>query len=336
MAQAATVEAQLVHTRQTGAASDWPRKSPDPSGITYNPQTGQLIISDGEVEETPVYRGTNLFVSTLQGAQVNAGGTSVPWSYEPVGVGYRPSDGHLFVSDDDKDRIFQVSSAGTDGIYGTSDDGAVTSFSTRFIPNSGNNDAEDVALDVSMSNNGHVLVIDGTNKEVFDYGPGTNGTFDALKGSGGDDTVTQFDLGKHGALDPEGIAYHPGRDTILALDFKTKKVYELNRRGELQNVISIAQANPRKAAGIALAPASNGSGATNLYIVDRGVDNDSDPNENDGRFYEMSVTFPPLTGGTTNQPPAVNAGADSTVTLPGPATLNGSVTDPEGKTVTAA
>ncbi|MGQ4818307.1 hypothetical protein ACQ1ZK_14310, partial [Enterococcus faecium] len=47
-------------------------------------------------------------------------------------------------------------------------------------------------------------------------------------------------------------------------------------------------------AGIALAPASDGSGAQHLYIVDRGVDNDFNPDENDGRFYEMAVTFPPL------------------------------------------
>ncbi len=110
------------------------------------------------------------------------------------------------------------------------------------------------------------------------------------------------------------------------LDDTSAKIYELNRQGGLLNTVSITAAAPRKAAGITLAPASNGSGAQNLYIVDRGVDNDSNPSENDGRFYEMSVTLPPLSGGT-NTAPVVNAGPDQTVTQPASATLNGTVND---------
>ena len=106
-----------------------------------------------------------------------------------------------------------------------------------------------------------------------------------------------FDVGQYGAQDPEGIEYYPGRNTILVLDDTSATIYELNRQGGLLNTVSITAASPRKAAGITLAPASNGSGAQNLYIVDRGVDNDSNPSENDGRFYEMSVTLPPLAGG---------------------------------------
>jgi hypothetical protein len=52
-AQAAELPATLVKTTWTGGPnSTWAVPSPDPSGITYNPRTNTLLISDGEVEET--------------------------------------------------------------------------------------------------------------------------------------------------------------------------------------------------------------------------------------------------------------------------------------------
>ncbi len=59
----------------------------------------------------------------------------------------------------------------------------------------------------------------------------------------------------------------------------------------------------------------------NLYIVDRGVDNDSDPRENDGRVFEFTL---PSNG---NQPPVVNAGADQTIIFPAAATLDATAND---------
>ena len=318
-AQAAALTAVLVAQHSTSA---WGRPSPDPSGITYDPTTNQLIIADGEVDEMPpYYAGTNLFVSSLTGVQSASfpGGTTEPWSYEPTGISYRSSNGHVYVSDDDMDRIFDVAPS-ADGLYGTPDD-SVTSFSTRPI----GGDSEDVTVDMDVTNNGHLLVIDGVSKSIYDYGPGPNGTFDGRPPTG-DDTVLTIDVGQYGAQDPEGIEYYPGRNTLLVLDHTSKKIYELTRQGALLNTVDISAAVSRKAAGMTLAPASNGSGAQNLYIVDRGVDNDSNPNENDGRFYEMSVTFPPLSGGT-NTGPVVNAGPDLTVTQPAAATLNGTIND---------
>jgi hypothetical protein len=326
-AGAAAVTAAVVHTRWI---STWPVPSPDPSGITYDSTTGRLIISDAEVDEMPLYQGKNLFVSTLAGAQVAPGGTSLPWSKEPTGVGLRATDRTLFVSDDDQDRIFQVA-PGADGVHGTGDD-TIRSFSTAGI---GNTDPEDVAVDLEVTNDGHLLVIDGVGKEVWDYGPGTDG----LLGTP-DDQVRHFDVRVHGALDPEGIAYHPGRGTIMVLDQDSRKIYELDRRPVLLNTISIAPANAVKAAGLAVAPASNGSGAWNLYVVDRGVDNNDDPTENDGRFYELSVSLPPVSGGVANAAPVVDAGPDTSGKPATSIALSGSVTDdglPSGRlTVTWA
>ncbi|MFB3110557.1 MAG: PKD domain-containing protein, partial [Gemmatimonadales bacterium] len=57
--------------------------------------------------------------------------------------------------------------------------------------------------------------------------------------------------------------------------------------------------------------------------TERGVDNNSDPKENDGKIYEMTLS--PISTGNT--PPVVSAGPDQNVTLPGDATLGRTVSD---------
>lgn len=274
----ATISATLVATHSTAA---WGVPSPDPAGITYDPANHRLVISDSEVDETPLYKGTNIFFAGLTGQQTstNVGWTTEPWSFEPTGIS-RLTAGMSLVSDDDKDRVFLVST-GTNG----KPTGTPRSFTLR----PGNGDAEDVTLDAAGTTSGHILTIDGVNKTVYDYGPGANGRFDGLPPAG-DDTRVAMDVGRYGAGNPEGIAYYPARNALLVLDQTSKAVYELTRSGSLIQKISIAAASPRHAAGITLAPASSGSG-THMYIVDRGVDNNTNPKENDGRLYEMAASL---------------------------------------------
>ncbi|TGS23839.1 hypothetical protein EN828_33600, partial [Mesorhizobium sp. M2D.F.Ca.ET.185.01.1.1] len=60
--------------------------------------------------------------------------------------------------------------------------------------------------------------------------------------------------------------------------------------GELLGTLDISAANAKKPAGLALAPSSDDpSHHMSLYIVDRGVDNDSNPTENDGKVYEFQL-----------------------------------------------
>jgi hypothetical protein len=281
--------ATLVRTTPT---STWDPPSPDPTGITYLANRDRLLISDSEVEEMPIYAGVNLFSATRAGARTG-GARSTRFTNEPTGLGYNPANGHLFVSDDQADEIYEVA-PGRDGRHGTADD-RVTSFDTR---SAGNSDPEGVEFD---SDTGHVLVVDGVGTEVYRYAAGVNGRFDGIPPRS-DDTVTHFDVGVYGARDPEGIAYDNVRKTILVLDFKSQKIYELASTGLLLNTISVSAllgttsvsaAKPTMPAGLTVAPASDGSGRRNLYIVDRGLDNDAHPRENDGRLYEMSVSLPP-------------------------------------------
>ncbi|TGW07390.1 hypothetical protein EN788_37050, partial [Mesorhizobium sp. M2D.F.Ca.ET.145.01.1.1] len=54
--------------------------------------------------------------------------------------------------------------------------------------------------------------------------------------------------------------------------------------------LDIAGAHAHKPSGIALAPSSDDpSHHMSLYIVDRGLDNDPYPTENDGKIYEFQL-----------------------------------------------
>ncbi|MDK3257090.1 hypothetical protein QOZ86_11335 [Blastococcus capsensis] len=328
-----TVDATLVKTTWTGGPdSTWAHPSPDPSGITYNSVTGKLIISDGEVEETNlsyhVYEGTNLFVAGLDGRLLETGANTLAYSKEPTGVGFRPqlSAGlpeRLFISDDDQARIFEVNRGG-DGRYGTGDD-TQTSSSVSFLDFGARNDAEDVAVDLEQTSGGRLLLVDGKGRRVFLYNPGPDLTFDGQ----GDFVEKVINVGNMGAGDPEGIAYNKARKTMFVLDDPSNTIYEVALDGTLLNRVTLPF-KMKSGAGIALAPPSNGSGgAPNAYIVDRGVDNDTNGDTfNDGRLYEVAI--PGLTGsgdGTTNTAPTVDAGPDQSVVLSNPATLDGTVSD---------
>ncbi len=300
-AQAAvgTVNATLVKTTWTGGPnSNWSHPSPDPSGVTYNSRTGRLLISDGEVEETNlswhVYKGTNLYVASLQGALLETGANTLKYSKEPTGVAFRPAlnaglPERLFVSDDDQARIFEVNRGG-DGRYGTGDD-TQTSSSVSFLNFGPRNDAEDVAVDVEQTTTGRLLLVDGKGKRVFLYNPGPDKVFNGS----GDFVEKVINVGNMGAGDPEGIAYNPYRNSMFVLDDPSNVIYEVDLAGTLLNKVTLPF-KMKSGAGIALAPPSGGGGGRNAYIVDRGVDNDTSSTAfNDGRLYEVKI--PGLTGG---------------------------------------
>ncbi len=286
--------------------------SPDPSGIGYLPDLDRFVISDGEVEEMSIFAGVNLFETTRAGTQTR-NGVSQPWSNEPTGVGYIPATRQLLVSDDSSREMYQVS-PGPDTRYGSSDD-AVTHFDTAAW---GNGDPEGVTWDPVT---GSIWTADGVNAQVYRYRPGPDGRFGTT-----DDLRSNFDVGVYGAGDPEGIAYDSARDTLVVGDDVSHMNYELDRSGALLNTIDTTAAGMRNAADIAIAPGSANPGARNYYIVDRGVDNDNHPDENDGQLHELAANLPPV-GPGTNQPPLASAGTDQTVTLPGSASLDGNVSD---------
>jgi len=275
---AADFASTLVQTIDT---SQWSPPSPDPSGITYLVISNTLLVSDAEVEETidgiTHFAGANLFEATLTGTLVYTANiskvepTEVPMTNEPSGVTFNPDNGHLFFSDDDADAVYELD-PGTDGRYGTSDDG-FTWFGTSAFDN---NDPEGIAL-----GQGNLFVSDGVNREVYQYTPAGS-------------LVGQFDVAGIGLQDPEGIDYNSVDGTLLIVDHGTDMVAETTISGTAVLMIDISAANAVHVSGVAYAPGSVDPGVMSLYIADRKVNNDADPNENDGKVYEMSAALPPV------------------------------------------
>ncbi len=294
---ATTTEAILIRTFDT---SQFDPPSPDPSGIAFRPTSGRLLISDGEVNEMPIYEGFNLFESTLSGSLVNTF-TTTSFSDEPTGLEYNPVNGHLFVSDDTGTRAIYELDPGPDGQLHTGDD-IVTMLRTATFES---RDPEGVTYDPAS---GHLFIIDGANREVYRVSPGANGVFDGAPPAG-DDQVSHFDTLDLGLDDPEGIVFNPTTGYLYAVGRPADTVFELTVDGALVQTIDISAANARKPAGLALAPGSQNPADLNLYVVARGVDNDSDPNENDGKVHELWL------GDTVGTPvPTATTGPTATAT----------------------
>ncbi|HZD11433.1 MAG TPA: DNRLRE domain-containing protein, partial [Candidatus Binatia bacterium] len=267
--------------------------SPDSSGVAFIPHTGRLIVSDGEVNEiASLFTGDNLFDVTLAGSLVDTL-TTIAYSDEPTGIDVNPANRHLFTSDDTGTRQVYELNPGPDGRYNTSDD-IVTSIKTADF---GSSDPEGVTF--SPEGPGVLYVMDGVNREVYRVAPGANGVFDGVPPSG-DDQSSHFDTLGFGLDDPEGIVYNPNNGHLYGVGKPSGTVFEFTTSGVLVDTIDISGASPRKPAGLALAPGSENPGQLNLYVVARGVDNNSDPNENDGMMYEFSIGLG--TGSPTNTP----------------------------------
>jgi len=307
-----TFTSSLVNTVDT---SQWLTPSPDPSGLAYISSSNHLIMDDGEVEETvnniTHFQGANVWEMTLSGEVVDTANISkvsptvVPMTNEPTGIAWNPSNGHFYVTQDDGDAVFDWY-IGEDGVAGTSDD-SWTSFSTA---GAGNLDAEGITYDTW---NNRLFVADGDNMEVYEY---------TITGS----LVNHFDVEQYGVADPESVEFNPFTGTLFVMSSNRSSpvIVETTTSGDLLQTIDISATSARAAAGLAYAPASDDSGAQRFYIVDRGIDNNTDPNIIDGKMYELTAPQPTTPG---NLPPSVDAGPDQTITLPNDAILDGTVSD---------
>jgi hypothetical protein len=295
----------------------WNPSSPDPGGVDYWPLTGKLLIDDSEVDEMPIYfTGKNVYQSTTSGTLVSTCSTT-SFTKEPTGIGINPNNNHIFISTDYKDRVFEVSLGG-DGVYCTGDD-SVTSTDVSGLY--GINDAEDVAY-----GNNTVFVAGGADAEVYRIPLGANGVL----GGGDDGPMTHFDTAAWGFNDLEGIGFNVGGDngngTLFIVSTKRtdkylgetttsgtfRRAYDLSLMGDAGNIRS----------DVAYGPGSQNPGIKSIYIASRGVDNNSNSKENDGRVWEISIG-----SDTSNTAPTVIAGPDQTITLPNSANLDGTVSD---------
>jgi DNA-binding beta-propeller fold protein YncE len=258
--------------------SAWTPPSPDTGGITYMPAERRLIVTDSEVDETNVWAGKNVWFTTLKGRPIRSFSTA-RYTKEPTDVAVGKKGLTLYFSDDDLHRIFIVH-RGPDRRWGTWDD-PVSSFSTLSF---GSRDAEGIAFGGRS-----LFVTDGkVTHLIFRLRPGPNGRFDGAPPAG-DDVVTQFDTGPLGLSVPEGVAFDHASHHLYITGRRSRVILITTVNGALLNRIDISFSGIVYPSGIALAPASDGSSKTHVYVVARGVDNNADPGENDGKLFEFAL-----------------------------------------------
>ena len=293
---------------QTGS---WSPSSPDPSGIVYDPLHDQLIVSDAEVDEMPIYAEANLFETSRTGV-VSRATTTQDNTPEPSGIALDTATRTFYFGDDDRDKIYVVAT-GPDGLLHTADDFVRSFFVRNFCL-----DAEDLAFD---NTTGELWIIGGDSALAHKLQPGPNGFFDGSPPNG-DDVLTSYNLAPFGATDSEGIAVHPTEGGIYVAGTPKTLLLHISSTGQLLRSITLPPTGLIKPAGITFAPSTVGTGVS-LFLVDRGFDNNYDRRENDGLIIEYGL--PAWTPG--NQPPVVYAGRDVSTVVTVAAQLDGDVVD---------
>lgn len=258
----------------------WELGSPDPSGIAYNPANGQLMLSDAEIEEFPPNDFRDLFSFKLDGTLITR---FLPnYTTEPAGLAIDPGRNVMYVSDDDAKglgNVFVVDPANPST--------AQWSFHTNLGGLGSSNvedvDPEDVAVDPVSH---HLFITNGFSRTIQEIAVDqTNHTVSF---------VNSFVLKDPEILDPEALAYDPIHNVFLVGGGFSADIWVVDRSGNTlekvpllesyRNTHSSAPSGSIRASvkDIELAPASDGSGATHIYVADFG-----DSHVLDGRLIEI-------------------------------------------------
>ena len=268
---------QIIDTTQ------WSKSSPDPAGLTFipgaSPGTGSLLMSDSEIDETPFFRPDNLFVLSETGVFDHSVSLQA-FTKEPTGIAFNPLNGHLFISDDNTDKVFEVDPANPGSL--------IASFSTKTF---GADDVEDIIFDPVT---GHLLISEGEQssnnpRTVFEVSNDGKTVFSTL--------VLPTAVG-----DPEGFAYDAERDVFYVSGHTSENILVVSRQGQIIDTITLLEdfRNPSgvgvKPKGLTMAPSSNpndDASVMSLWVADYGKDQFMD-----GRIIEIQLSsgpaLPPL------------------------------------------
>jgi len=256
--------------------------SPDPSGLAYVPSLGTLFLSDSEVEEEPFFRANNMFALNLDGTlKANGAKSLLNFTDEPTGLAFDPVTGRMYISDDDKKKIFWVDPANPTVKLG------------EFLTNPlGVVDAEDVAVD---PNTGHVFIANGTGNSS---GGGPLGRAIVETNSTGTQVFSVTSLPSV-IDDPEALVYDAAHDVFFVGGGFSNKIWIVNRSGAILDTIDILASYRNPNTGwtpavkdLELAPSSNPNddpSTLSLYVADFGGSHNS--KANDGRLFEIADPF---------------------------------------------
>jgi sugar lactone lactonase YvrE len=266
---APSVEPKLVRIVPT---SSWATPSSDPTGLTFQRSTGSLLITDAEVEEIGrLWSGSNLFITNRRGTLLKSRSVRRVTG-EPEDIAWR-NRRTSYVVDDDHWRVYRIRT-GPDGLIGTRDDRWKEVLRTRRF---GSRDPEGLAW---RRRNKSLILTDARRGRVFIVRCGRDRRFGTP-----DDSVRRFATVALGIGTPEDVVWDPRRNHLLIVGSSEPIVVETTMKGRLVRTFDLSGSGVRRGSGIALAPDPARPGKRLMFVTDKGVDNESDPDENDGRLF---------------------------------------------------
>jgi hypothetical protein len=249
----------------------------DPAGLTYHPPSGRLFIADSEINETPAF---NIVQASLFQADTSGSALIDQWDLtqppignsEPTGIAFCTSDGHFYVTNDDAKLIYRYAYDGTSFT-------AVDAVSTSAY----SNDPEGITCDPVS---GRIYAIGGQGQKILVYEYNSGFVFlDEL------DLPTTAGTPSGVPSDPEGIAFDPVSGHLFVVSDPDKAIFEYTQSGLFIKKFDIDVLTPAHKApqGLSIGTSSANPQEMSFYIADGIIDNDSDPDERDGRIYEMEI-----------------------------------------------
>jgi hypothetical protein len=263
------VEPKLVRIVPT---SSWATPSSDPTGLTYQRSTGSLLITDAEVEEIGrLWSGSNLFITNRRGTLLRSRSVRRVTG-EPEDIAWQ-NRRTSYVVDDDRRRVYRIRT-GPDGLIGTRDDRQKVVLRTRRF---GSRDPEGLAW---RGRDRSLILTDARHGRVFLVRAGRDRRFGTP-----DDSVRRFSTVALGIATPEDVVWDPRRNHLLIVGSAEPIVVETTMKGRPVRTFDLSGSDLRRGSGIALAPDPARPGQRLMFVTDKGVDNESDPGENDGRLF---------------------------------------------------
>jgi hypothetical protein len=247
-----------------GIYTMWSQGIPDPSGIAYDPATGRMLLSDAEIDESPFLDPTDIFAFNLDGLGDPPVQSYTPsFTSEPTGLTIDSNLNRMYISDDDDQVIYVVDPSDPATL--------LWSFSVVFPGGPAIVDAEDVAVDPVT---GHLFIVNGLSRTIMEVE--LDHTLQTAT------LVDWFTLADAEITDPEALAYDPVHDVFLVGGGFGPNIWIVDRDGNTLEKIDLLVnfRNDHVPGGtgtirtsvkdIELAPASDGTLETHIYVADFG------------------------------------------------------------------
>jgi serralysin len=240
---------------------------PDPSGLAYVPGLNTLFLCDSEVNESPFNSSINMFALRTDGSLVESYSLT-GFTIEPTGLAYDASTDRLYISDDDKNRVFWVDP-----------DNPQLKLGEFSAPLSGPSDAEDVAFDPAT---GHLFI--------------SNGSYANIREVTTTGALVRTIAMPPAITDPEALCYDAAHGVFFVGGKFSNNIWVLDQNGAILDTLTILSGYPRANGGKAkvtdmeLAPSSNPNddpSNLSLFVLDYGADQVSD-----GRLIEIDLGDP--------------------------------------------